>query len=65
MMYALTIELDEIHAAAAFRLGECLRALGKRAEAKTLFEMALNLSRGDFSRRQLLLMTEKALEELS
>ena len=64
-MFALTIELDEFHAAAAFRLGECLRTQDKLAEAKTLFEKALDLSRGDFSRRELLLMSEKALKELS
>ncbi len=64
LMYALTVDLDEHHAAAAYRLGECLAALEKLAEARQFFEKTLDLSRGDLSRRELLLMAESALEKL-
>ncbi len=64
-MYALALEIDDQHAAAAYRLGECLLALDKRPEARTMFEKSLDLSRSDFSRRELLLMAEQALNELS
>ncbi len=64
-MYALALEIDDQHAAAAYRLGECLLALDKRSEARTMFEKSLDLSRSDFSRRELLLIAEQALDELS
>lgn len=64
LMYALTVDLDDDHAAAVYRLGECLMALRKPSEAKQFFEKSLELSRSDFSRRELLIMAENALEKL-
>lgn len=64
LMYAMAIDLDEDHAAAAYRAGECLLSLNKFTEARGMFEKSLDLSRGDFSRRELMLMAEKALARL-
>ena len=64
LMYAMAFDLDDDHAAAAYRAGECLRSLDKPTEAKLMLEKSLDLSRGDFSRRELMLMAEKALAAL-
>ena len=64
LMYAMAFELDTDHAAAAYRAGECLWSLGKPMEAKVMLEKSLDLSRADFSRRDLMLMAEKALSGL-
>lgn len=64
LLYALTLDLEEDHAAAAFRLGQCLAASGKTHEASDMLEKSIALSRGNAERRELLLLAEQALSQL-
>lgn len=50
--YKTVLQLDEMHIAAAYRLGECLLELGNKQDAAHLFEWTLTLSRGNFEQRQ-------------
>ena len=45
------LENDGANGAAAFRLGQCLRDMGKRAEARAAFELSLDIARSDESMR--------------
>ena len=47
-MYAMTLQLDETHAAAAYRLGECLLSCGQTEQARQQFAITVELSRGQF-----------------
>lgn len=64
LMYALSLDVDPEHAAAAYRLAECLIAIGKPEEAKPFLHKAIELSYGDFDRRKLMEMTQKKLGDL-
>lgn len=53
ILFARTLDLIPDEAAAAYRLAECLLAIDKSIEAKALFEMVIELSRGKFHCREL------------
>ena len=61
-MYAAALENDGANAAAAFRLGQCLREMGKREESRAAFELSLDIARGDESMRA---VQDAALASLS
>ncbi len=58
ILFARTLDLQPNEAAAAYRLAECLLAIDKSIEAKALFEMAIELSRGKFHCRELYELAE-------
>jgi len=64
LMYALSLDVDPEHAAAAYRLAECLIAIGKPEEAKPFLHKAIDLSYGDFDKRTLMEMAQKKLDSL-
>lgn len=64
MMYALTLDANPEHAAASYRLGECLIAVGKSEEAVPFLNKAIELSYGDFSKRKLMEMAKAKLNHL-
>lgn len=64
LMYALAIDVDAGHAAATYRLGECLIELGKSDEAMQFLNKAIELCYGDFSKRTLLDMANKKVNSL-
>ena len=64
LMYAITLDVDPEHAAASYRLGECLIAVGKPEEALPFLNKAIELSYGNFSRRKLIEMAKAKLEHL-
>jgi tetratricopeptide (TPR) repeat protein len=53
MLFRHVLQIDEYHMAAAYRLGECLLALGDREAAAHLFSWAVELGRHDASQREL------------
>jgi len=65
ILYARTLDLNPDEAAAAYRAAECLLAIEKKVEAKALFEMAIELSRGKFHCRELQEMAEAKIKMLS
>lgn len=65
ILYARTLDLNPDEAAAAYRAAECLLAIKKTVEAKSLFEMAIELSRGKFHCRELQEMAEAKIKMLS
>lgn len=58
ILFARTLDLQPNEAAAAYRLAECLLAIDKSIEAKALFEMVIELSRGKFHCRELYELAE-------
>lgn len=64
LMYALALDVDPEHAAAAYRLGECLITVGKSVEAATLLNKAIELSYGKFDKRTLMSLAQKKLDDL-
>lgn len=56
--FAQVLLLDPSHAFSAFRLGECLYALGQPQKAIELFELVTDLSRGDDELRPLYMAAE-------
>jgi tetratricopeptide (TPR) repeat protein len=64
LMYALTIDIDAEHAAAAYRLGECLIATEKPIEAIPFLNKAIELCYGHFEKRQLMALARATLENL-
>lgn len=63
-MYALALDIDPEHAAAAYRLGECLITVGKPEEAATLLNKVIELSYGNFDKRTLMDLAKKKLDDL-
>ena len=64
LMYALSLDVDPEHAAAAYRLAECLIAIEKSAEAIPFLHKAIDLSYGKFDKRTLMEMAQKKLDGL-
>jgi tetratricopeptide (TPR) repeat protein len=64
LMYALALDVDPEHVAAAYRLGECLITLGKPEEAATLLNKVIELSYGYFDKRTLMDLAQKKLYDL-
>lgn len=64
LMYAMALDVNSEHAAAAYRLGECLIAVGKPEEATPFLSKAIELSYGNFSMCSLMDMAQKKLDEL-
>ena len=64
LMYAMALDVNPEHAAAAYRLGECLIAVGKSEEAIPFLSKTIELSYGNFSMRSLMDMAQKKLDEL-
>jgi tetratricopeptide (TPR) repeat protein len=60
-MYALTIDVDPEHAAASYRLGECLCSLGRNEDALPFLQKCIDLCYGNFDRRQLMTMANAKL----
>lgn len=58
ILFARTLDLQPNEAAATYRLAECLLAIDKSIEAKALFEMVIELSRGKFHYRELYELAE-------
>lgn len=48
LFYAICLELDSGHAAAAYRLGECLEWMGYAREAMEAYARAIDICRGQF-----------------
>lgn len=48
LFYAICLELDSAHAAAAYRLGECLEAMRYPREAMEAYTRAIDICRGQF-----------------
>ena len=65
LMYALALDVDPEHVAAAYRLGECLITLGKPEEAATLLNKVIELSYGYFDKRTLMDLAQKKLDDLT
>ena len=65
ILFARTIYLKPDEAAAAYRAGECLLGIKKPTEAKALFEIAIELSRGKFHCRQLQEFAEAKIKLLN
>jgi tetratricopeptide (TPR) repeat protein len=51
VLFDYVLQLDATDAAAAYRLGECLDALGDREQAKNKFNLCIDLSYGVFRYR--------------
>ncbi|WP_194713728.1 hypothetical protein [Noviherbaspirillum soli] len=49
LFYAICLELDSTHAVAAYRLGECLEAMGFVREAMQAYARAVDVCRGQFN----------------
>jgi len=64
LLYAMALDVDTEHAAAAYRLGECLIAIGKPEQAVPLLNKTIELSYGDFDKRTLMEMAQKKLDGL-
>lgn len=64
LMYALSLDVDPEHASAAYRLAECLVAIGKPEGAIPFLHKAIDLSYGKFDKRTLMEMAQKKLDGL-
>lgn len=64
MLFRHVLQIDEHHMAAAYRLGECLLALGDRQGAAHLFGWAIELGRHDAGQRELQTMALNRLAGL-
>ncbi len=64
LMYALARDVDPDHAAAAYRLGECLIGIGKPEEAVPFMNKTIELSYGNFDMRKLMKLAQKKLDSL-
>jgi tetratricopeptide (TPR) repeat protein len=64
LLYAMALDVAPEHAAAAYRLGECLIAIGKPEQAVPLLNKTIELSYGDFDKRTLMEMAQKKLDGL-
>ncbi len=64
LMYAHTMDIDPGHAAASYRLAECVIAIGKPDEAVPFLNKAIELCYGDFSKRKLMGIAKARLERL-
>jgi len=64
VMYALAIDANPDHAAASYRLAECLISLGKSDEALPFLNKAIDLCYGNFDKRQLMDMAKKKIDSL-
>lgn len=64
LMYALTLDVNADHAAASYRLGECLIDLGKSDEAMQFLNKTIELCYGNFGKRKLMDMAKEKLDRL-
>ncbi len=64
LMYAITLDVDPEHAAAAYRLGECLCSLGRNEEAMPFLQKCIDLCYGNFDRCQLMDMAREKLSRI-
>lgn len=64
VMYALTLDVDPDHAAASYRLGECLIAVGKPEEAPPFLHKTIDLCYGKFDKSKLMGMARARLDSL-
>lgn len=64
MMFAIAIDVNPEHAAASFRLAECLIAAGKPNEAIPFLNKTIELSYGEFDKRKLMELAQNRLEEI-
>jgi tetratricopeptide (TPR) repeat protein len=64
LMYALTLDVDPEHAAAAYRLGERLCSLGRNEEAMPFLQKCIDLCYGNFDRCQLMDMAREKLSRI-
>lgn len=62
LMYALALDADAAHAAASYRLGECLIAIGKQEEALPFLNKTIELCYGNFDQRRLMEMAKEKLD---
>jgi tetratricopeptide (TPR) repeat protein len=64
LMYALAVDVNPGHAAASYRLAECLLAIGKPDEATPFLNKTIDLCYGDFDKRKLLDMAKEQLDRI-
>ena len=64
ILFARTLDLKSDETAAAYRLAECLLEIDRSTEAKALFEMVIELSRGKFHCRELYELAEARILSL-
>lgn len=63
LMYALSMDVDPEYAAAAYRLAECLIAIGKPEEAIPFLHQTIDLCYGDFEKHSLMEMARAKLDQ--
>ena len=64
LFYAICLELDSGHAAAAYRLGECLEAMCYTREAMEAYARAVDICRGQFYYAALQDMAQARIDQL-
>lgn len=64
LMYALAIDVEPEHAAASYRLGECLWSLGRNEDAIPFLQKCIDLSYGNFDRRKLMDLAKEKLARI-
>ena len=65
LFYAVCLDLDSTHAAAAYRLGECLEAMCYVREAIEAYAKAVDICRGQFNYARLQDMAQTRIDQLS
>lgn len=65
MFYAICLECDSAHAAAAYRLGECLESMACASEAMEAYARAIDICRGQFNYTKLQGMAQARMDELA
>lgn len=65
LLYAICLELDSTHAAAAYRLGECLEAMRYVREAMEAYARAVDICRGQFHYARLQDMAQARMDQLT
>lgn len=64
LFYAICLELDSGHAAAAYRLGECLEAMRYVREAMEAYSRVVDICRGQFHYAALQDMAQARIDQL-
>ena len=64
VMYALTLDANPEHAAASYRLAECVIAIGKSEEALPFLNKTIDLCYGNYDKRKLMEMAKARLNSL-
>lgn len=65
LFYAICLELDSVHAAAAYRLGECLEWMGHVRAATESYARAIDICRGQFHYAGLQDMAQARMDQLA